>query len=405
MNQSKVPLIILLGALAAIGPFSIDMYLPGLPNIAKYFSTDISNVQLTLTSYFFGIAFGQIFYGPLVDRFGRKRPLLIGLAIYLISSVGCALSPSVWALIGFRFLQSLGACAGMVISRAVVRDSFSPHEAAKAFSQILLVMGIAPIIAPSLGGIIIANFSWRVIFFLLVALSSVLLVWCFFLLPETKKPDPQVSLLPSSVFSGFLTVIQVPRFWVYVTLSSLASAVMFAYISGSPFVFMRLFGLGETEYAWVFGLNASGLILSSQLNRILLSKFEAEAVLKNLSRFYLPLGILLICAIYFSWPKFSVYALIFCMVAIYGFIFPNASALALSPFSQNAGSASALMGFLQMVLAVCSSGLVSLLHDGTAFPMVGVMSGLGFLAFGVILFFGAAAHHFELDQKEAIAKS
>ncbi len=379
MKTSNRILILLLGTITAIGPFSIDMYLPGLQAISKDLNTPIANVQLTLTSFFFGFSFGQLIYGPVIDRFGRKTPLLVGLVIFVLTSIGCALADNVWILMLLRFFQSLGACAGMVISRAIVRDAFSPHEGAKVFSQIILVMGVAPIIAPSVGSFILAYASWKVIFITLGAIGILTILGVQFYLTGTKEADPSVSLKPIEVLKEYFAVITVPRFYTYTIASGFAASVMFAYIGGSPFVFMGLFGLSEQQYGWVFASNAAGLILSSQVNRFLLTKFESERIVLTVSYLYLPLGILLFLSIYLGLGLIPMLGLIFLLVSGFGFIVPNASALSMAPFTRNAGSASALMGGLQMIFAVLATATVSILHDGTAMPMAIVMGASGFL--------------------------
>jgi DHA1 family bicyclomycin/chloramphenicol resistance-like MFS transporter len=379
MKTSNRILILLLGTMTAIGPFSIDMYLPGLQAISKDLNTPIANVQLTLTSFFFGFSFGQLIYGPVIDRFGRKTPLLVGLVIYVLTSIGCALADNVWILMLLRFFQSLGACAGMVISRAIVRDAFSPHEGAKVFSQIILVMGVAPIIAPSIGSLILAYASWKVIFVTLATIGILTILGVQFYLTGTKEADTSVSLKPMDVLKEYFAVITVPRFYTYTIASGFAASVMFAYIGGSPFVFMGLFGLSEQQYGWIFASNAAGLILSSQINRYLLTKFESERIVLTVSYLYLPLGILLFLSIYLGLGLIPMLVLIFLLVSGFGFIVPNSSALSMAPFTRNAGSASALMGGLQMIFAVLATATVSILHDGTAMPMAIVMGASGFL--------------------------
>ncbi len=379
MKTSNRILILLLGIMTAIGPFSIDMYLPGLNAISKDLNTPIANVQLTLTSFFFGFSFGQLIYGPVIDRFGRKTPLLVGMVIYVLTSIGCALADNVWILMLLRFFQSLGACAGMVISRAIVRDAFSPHEGAKVFSQIILVMGVAPIVAPSIGSLILAYASWKVIFITLATIGILTILGVQFYLTGTKEADTGVSLKPIEVLKEYFAVITVPRFYTYTIASGFAASVMFAYIGGSPFVFMGLFGLSEQQYGWVFASNAAGLILSSQINRYLLTKFESERIVLTVSYLYLPLGVLLFLSIYLGLGLIPMLILIFLLVSGFGFIVPNASALSMAPFTRNAGSASALMGGLQMIFAVLATATVSILHDGTAMPMAIVMGTSGFL--------------------------
>lgn len=365
--------------MTAIGPFSIDMYLPGLQAIAKDLNTPIENVQLTLSSFFFGFSFGQLVYGPIIDRFGRKVPLLFGLTLYVITSLGCVFANNVWVLMFLRFLQSLGACAGMVISRAVVRDSFTPHEGAKVFSQIILVMGVAPIVAPTIGGIILSVASWRYIFITLTLIGLLTMIGVYLYLTGTKEADSSVSLLPMQVIKEYWIVLITPRFYVYAIASSFAASVMFAYIAGSPFVFMTIFQLTEQQYGWVFAFNAAGLILSSQLNRILLQKYESQKIILFVAYMYLPLGLLLLASAYFQLGFIPILILIFLIVSGFGFIVPNASALCLAPFTHNAGSASALMGGLQMIFAVIATSSVSLLHNNTAMPMALVMASSGFM--------------------------
>ncbi|HMV45406.1 MAG TPA: multidrug effflux MFS transporter [Leptospiraceae bacterium] len=372
-------LILLLGTMTAIGPFSIDMYLPGLQSISKDLNTPIENVQLTLSSFFFGFSFGQILYGPIIDRYGRKLPLLVGLALYIITSIGCVLANNVWSLFVLRFLQSLGACSGMVISRAIVRDAFTPHEGAKVFSQIILVMGVAPIIAPTVGGLILSVASWRYIFVSLSGIGILTFIGVYFYLTGTKEADQTVSLSPTKVLKEYWNVLLLPRFYKYAIASSFAASVMFAYIAGSPFVFMSLFQLTEQQYGWIFAFNAAGLILSSQLNRVLLQKYESEKIITIVAYLYLPLGILLLASAYFGLGFIPMLTLIFLLVSGFGFIVPNASALCLAPFTHNAGSASALIGGLQMIFAVLASSLVSLFHNGTALPMASVMAMGGFM--------------------------
>lgn len=389
MNTSKNILILLLGTMTAIGPFSIDMYLPGLHAISEDLQTPIANVQLTLSSFFFGFSFGQLIYGPIIDRFGRKTPLIIGLLIYLVSSIGCAFADNVWLLMILRFFQSLGACGGMVISRAIVRDVFSPHDGAKVFSQIILVMGVAPIIAPSIGSFILAYSSWKLIFVTLAGIGFITILGVHFYLQETKKSDKSISLKPLNVITEYFEVIKVPGFYTYAIASSFAASVMFAYIAGSPFVFMGLFGLTEQQYGWVFACNAAGLIVSSQLNRFLLIKFKSTRIVKTVSYLYLPLGIFLFFSIYLNFNFTIILIIIFLIVSLFGFIVPNCSALCLAPFNRNAGSASALMGGLQMIFAVLATATVSLLHDKTAFPMVIVMVSSGFLTLITLLVLSA----------------
>ena len=369
-----------------MAPFSIDMYLPGFPHIARDLQTDISHVTLSLTSYFIGISLGQLLYGPLLDRYGRKQPVLAGLAVYALAAVGCGLALNVQMLIGFRFLMALGGCAGMVAVRAIVRDLFPVNEIAKTISLLMLVMGAAPIVAPTIGGYVVTTLGWRGIFLVLVGWS----IWLFFLvarvLPESKDADPSVSLNPGPVLLAYLKLLRHPWLMAYTLSGGLSAAGMFAYISGSPFVFMQLFHLSEQHYGWLFGLNAFGLILSSQLNHLFLRRLTSAQIVRIGTTLQCLIGLLLLVGTargYFS--LVGTFVLIFCYLFMQGCLYPNTAALALEPFAKNAGVVSGLMGFLQMVTATLASALVSVLHNGTALPMVGVMAGCTGLGFCCLL--------------------
>ncbi len=376
MNQKQRNTIILtLGSLAAIGPFSIDMYLPGFPAIAKDLNTDIAHVGLSLTSYFIGISVGQIAYGPLIDRFGRKKPLLIGLLIYIIAAAGCALAPDVYWLIAIRFLLALGGCVGMVASRAVVRDLFPPGETAKVFSTLILIMGVAPIIAPTIGGYVAAAFGWRYIFFFLVIFSVSMFLVVKRFLPESREPDSSVSLKPLNVAREYFQVVKEPEFVAYALAGSISFAGMFAYISGSPFVFMEHFGLSETQYGWAFGLNALGFISGSQINRLVLRKKSSAQVSLRAAFFQFLAGIALAAGsaaglLNAAGTLFLIFAYMFFL----GFLAPNTTALSLQPFTRFVGSASALLGSMQMVAGAVASGTVSYFHNETVLPMALTMT-------------------------------
>ncbi len=371
-------IILILSALAAIAPFSIDMYLPAFPAMAQDLGTDISHIALSLTSFFIGISVGQLLYGPLLDRIGRKKPLLFGLVLYAVASIGCAFAVNAKWLIALRLLQALGGCGGMVAVRAIVRDIFPIQEIARVISTIMLVMGVAPIIAPTVGSAVVTMFSWRVIFYFLAAFGAVMIAAVAFALPESKQPDPSISLRPAKIFGEYLTVLKQPQFLAYALCGGLGSAGMFAYISGSPFVYIKLFGISEAHYGWLFGLNAFGLILGSQLNRVVLRRFSSQQAITVIASLQASVGVLLVVSSTIGQFQFiATLVLISAYLFLQGFLYPNTTALALVPFEKNAGAASAMMGFLQMVCSSLASALVSYLHNGTALPMTGVMAGCG----------------------------
>jgi DHA1 family bicyclomycin/chloramphenicol resistance-like MFS transporter len=374
-SQKQIYLILILGLLTAIGPLSIDMYLPAFPDIAKGLNTSVASVMLSLSSFFIGISVGQLIYGPLLERYGRKKPLYFGLVIYAIAAIGCASTLTVNGLIIFRLFQALGGCVGMVAARAMVRDLFEVKDNAKVFSTLMLVVAVSPIIAPTLGGYITAYLGWRYIFGMLIIVISLILIAVYFLLPESKKPDTNFSLRPSAIATSYLTIIKNSQFAIYTFTGAIAYAGLYSYISGSPYVFMVIYGVSEKYYGWIFAVIAGGLISASQLNNFLLRKYRSEQIIKAALYFQNTIGIILAAtAILGMHHLYLTILLIMLFLCCQGFIFPNASALSMAPFAHNAGSASALMGFIQMSVGALMSAMVSVLQNGTAIPMTAVMA-------------------------------
>ncbi|SEK63423.1 multidrug effflux MFS transporter [Parapedobacter koreensis] len=385
-KRHRLFIFIILGLLSAVGPFSIDMYLPGFDSIAASLHTTVAHIQLSLTSFFIGIASGQIVYGPLLDRFGRKIPLIVGLVIYIAASVGCALTNSADNLMIYRFIQALGSCGGMVASRAMVRDFFGPSESAKVFSLLMLVIGISPILAPTVGSFVIAHWNWHGIFIVLAVITACILAVVSFFLPESRGPNPEMSLMPKPITQSYWQVFKTRQFFTYAFAGGLASSGLYAYLAGSPYIMVSLYGLDEKQYGLVFAFIASALITASQLNSILLNKYSSEKIAKialvTQSSIGLMLTFLCVTGLINLWLMIG---LIFLFLGSQGFVFPNTSALALSPFSKLAGSASALMGSIQMGCGALSSALVSYLHNETTVPMAAVMAGCAVLSLFILL--------------------
>jgi len=399
--KNRGAIIFTLGALSALGPFSIDMYLPGFPSIAADLHSTIPHVQLSLTSFFIGISIGQLVFGPMIDRFGRKKPLYFGLILYLLASLGCMLAPSVDILIGLRFLQALGSCAGAVISRAMVRDIFPVHENAKVFSLLILVVAISPIVAPTAGGYISEAFGWQSIFLTLTIVSACILFLCYRILPESKAADPAMSLHPKKILGDFRYVLQTKQFILYVVASGFASAGMFAYISGSPFVIIELFKVDAKHFGWFFAFNASGLIIASQLNRVLLSRYSSESIISITSFIQVSAAIVLFLLSFFNIIGLAgIITLLFIYLAMQGFLFPNTSALSLAPFHTRTGIASSLMGCIQMFTSATASAAVSILHNNTAIPMTAVIAFCSVLSF---VFISMALQHTKAKPKKEFA--
>jgi DHA1 family bicyclomycin/chloramphenicol resistance-like MFS transporter len=366
-------ILLVLGALAAIGPFSTDMYLPGFQEIARSLQTDIAHVGFSLASYFIGISMGQLAYGPLLDRYGRKKPIILGLFLYLFAALGCALSPSIDYLIALRFLLAVGGCVGMVGSRAIVRDLFSGAEIARAMSALMTIFSIAPVIAPTTGGLVVTLLGWRFIFLVLAVLASALLL-AVSLLDETKRTDLSVSLRPRNIIREYLGVFREREFIKYAGATGAATAGLFSFLTGSPFVFISLFGFTATEFGWILAANGCSFIAANQVNRLLLRKHDAREVLLVCTVVQSAAALLLLaCACTASPPRAATIGLVFCFMFCFGLMVPNGTGLALQPFSRNAGSASALIGSMQMISGAVASASVSYLHNGTALPMVAMM--------------------------------
>lgn len=384
---------LVLGAMTAIMPLAVDMYLPALPALAGSLAVDPSRVQFTLSAFFIGVAGGQLLHGPLSDRYGRKPLMLVGLALYVLASAGCAMAGSVEVLTALRFVQALGACSGMVISLAVIRDSFPPQEGARMISRMMLVLGIAPILAPLLGGQILAWLGWRAIFWFLAAYGTLGFIAVLAFLPETR---PGHSRGPTSVLSwlqGFGGVLAHRRFIGFALTRGFASAGMFSYIAGSPFVFIVLFGVPAQHFGWLFGLNAVGLIAATQINARLLRRRSSEQLAGFAVRVSAASGLLLVAAALLphelGWSAFAALLLpLFFCIATNGFINPNATALGMAPFGDRAGTASALIGSISFATAGIASAVVGSFAARSALPMAIVICAVELLA--VLSFFVVA---------------
>jgi DHA1 family bicyclomycin/chloramphenicol resistance-like MFS transporter len=385
-NNKKFIVILIMGLLTAIGPMSIDMYLPAFPAIAESLHTTVSEVTLSLSSFFIGISAGQLLYGPLLERFGRKPPLYAGLCVYFLASAGCALAHSVNILIVFRLFQALGGCAGMVAARAMVRDLFDVKENAKIFSMLMLVVSVSPIIAPTLGGYITAALGWRYVFAILIIVILFILIGTYFYLPESKKPDPAFSLKPAFILRNFLSILKQRQFITFALTGAISYAGLYAYIGGAPYVFMEIFKVSEAQFGLIFSVIAAGLIGATQVNNILLKHYSSEQIVKIVTGCQSLVGIIFVCLTLTGWSNlFVTILLVFLFLACQGFIFPNATALALAPMGNNAGNASALIGTIQMAIGACAAALISVLQNQTALPMSAVMACSAITAFIVFM--------------------
>ncbi len=354
-------LILMLGALNTVTPFSIDMYLPGFPQIARDLHTTIGNVALSVSTYFLGFAVGQLLYGPLLDRFGRKRPLYIGLTFYIAASFACIAVDSINLFLFFRFLQALTGCVAAVAAMAMVRDFFPVQESTKIISLLVLILGVSPLLAPTIGGFVITSLGWHWVFVLLALIVLLILLVIIFFLPEGHPPDTTVSLKPEPIIKGFREILQKKQFYVYALAGTFSFAGLFVYVAGSPAIFMDEFHVSANVYGGIFALLSVGFIGGSQLNHVLSRHWSGETVFRTTLIIQVCSAIVFFTGAYNGW--FGLPATIGCLFVVLscaGLTYPNAAAIALATFSKNAGSASALLGFIQL-------GIGGLISSGAGF--------------------------------------
>ncbi len=383
MTSKHHRLAVILGALVALGPLSIDMYLPAFLELGRDLRADAGSVQLTLASYFVAMAIGQALYGPLADRHGRKLPLYAGLVIFIAASVGCALATTIEMLIAMRFVQALGGCAGMVIARAVVRDCFDERESARVYALLMLVMGLAPILAPMLGGWLVIHQGWRSIFWCLSGFAALNLISVALLLPESLAAEKRLRHDLAMVFRVYGALLGDRHFMRFALSSGLIMAGMFAYVAGSPYVFMDVYGVEPEGYGLLFGINAAGLIIASQINGRLVMRVDRVRLLRAALTVAAIAGLVLLGTAVSGTGGFpGILAPLFVFISSLGFILPVAAALAMTPHGRNAGSASAMIGTLQFMLGAAAGTLVGAFHDGTARPLALIIAlcGCGALA-------------------------
>lgn len=378
-------LILILGSLTALGPFSIDMYLPGFEGIALDLNTSVAKVAMSLSSYFIGISAGQLLYGPLLDRFGRKKPLFIGLMVYILASLGCVYVTNIDAFIGLRFIQAVGSCAATVASVAMVRDLFPVKDIPKVFSLLMLVVGLSPMLAPTIGGYVTADYGWHTVFFILMCMGIVILIAAQFGLPNTYKPDTSISLKPKPILLNFRSVLLEPQFYTYAFTGAVAFSGLFTYVAASPIVFMNIFEVGPKSYGWIFAFMSVSFIGASQLNSILLRKYSSEQLIFCALLFQSIISIVFLILALNDWlGLYETIGMLFLFLGCLGISNPNTAGLTMAPFTKNTGSASALMGAIQLGLGALASFFVGLFVIDSIIPMVVIMVCSTFLAFTIL---------------------
>ncbi|AZZ35490.1 Bcr/CflA family drug resistance efflux transporter [Bdellovibrio sp. qaytius] len=363
-------LILILGSLEALTPFSIDMYLPAFTQIAGDLNTTTAKVSFSISTYFIGFALGQIIYGPLLDYFGRKKPLYAGLLIYILATIGIMNTHSIEPFLVLRFLQAIGGCVASVGAISMVRDFFPVEDSAKVFSMLMLVLSVSPLLAPTIGGFVVAEFGWRVIFAVLIGLGVLNLALSYFVLPEKFVPDYATrSLNIKSIISGFKDILKVRQFSTYVFAGSFSFAGLFVYIAGSPAMFMEGFKVSAQVYGVIFAILAVGMIGGGQVNLLLTKKFTSPQIFKTALFFQTIMGFIFLLGVYNNWfTLIPTVIILFLLLLGAGITYPNAAALALAPFEKNAGAASAMLGFLQLGIGSVASAGVGLLNVTGSLP-------------------------------------
>jgi DHA1 family bicyclomycin/chloramphenicol resistance-like MFS transporter len=364
---------VLLGFLQAVGPVSTDMYLPAFPAIEASLHAVAGSAQTTLGTWVLGLALGQFMQGALADRFGRRAPLLAGTVIYTLGSIGCALSPSIAAMSGWRFFAALGASASMVIPRAIVRDISEGHAAARLMSRLILVLGAAPILAPSLGGLVLQVASWRGIFWINALYGALALLFAAWRLPDTLPADRRIEIHVAAMIARSAHILRERGFITHVLMMSSYTFALFAYLGGSPTTFIDHYHMSPGAYAVVFGTCAFAYIFCSQINVRVIRWLDLDGTLNKASSLYLALAAVLLVMAVSGAPALPFAAVLALTHSLNGFIAPNATVGALRHHGSQAGSASALMGTLQFTIGACGGFLVGVLTDGTGLPMVGLM--------------------------------
>jgi DHA1 family bicyclomycin/chloramphenicol resistance-like MFS transporter len=373
-TRPTLGLVLVLGALTAFTPFSIDLYLPGLPSMATELRASAAQAEMTVAAFFIGISAGQLFYGPLSDRVGRRIPLLAGIFVYTAASVACALAPTIGDLIGFRLVQALGGCAGVVLARAIVRDRFPPQQTAQVFSTLMLVMGLAPVLAPLAGSYLLTVSTWRTTFWLLTLFGATCGVAALFALPESRPEHVAVHARTESPLAAYVALLRQPRLIGYVLYGACSSAALLTYVTTSPEIMIGIYHVPVRDFGWVFGINSAGLIAASQINARLLRYHAYEAILPWANLGAILSGVLLVAQALTGFGGLvGLMVPLFLVMASFGFNAANAMAGAMSVDPRRGGSTAGLMGAAQFAAGAGAAGLAGAFHDGTARPTAWVV--------------------------------
>jgi len=356
--------------MSAFGPLAIDMYLPAFPRMARDFGTTIGTVQITLAVFLLGLAAGQLLWGTLSDHVGRRMPLLCGCVLFSCMAMLCATAHSIHTLLAARFFMGVGGSAGVVVSRAIVRDLFEENEAARFYSMMMIIGGIGPIVAPFMGSILLTHCNWRAIFWAVAIFGALCIAAALRNIPETLSPENRTRGHVADVFRRYGRILADRRFLGPALAIGCTSGMLFTYIANSPFIFIQLFGVPVALFGFLFATNSIGLYIGGQSNRWLLRRFSSEELLRKGMGVNICAALLLAACAHTGFGGFPLFfGVLFVCLSTLGVIFPNATAMTMQPFAAEAGSASALLGIFQYVIGATGGALAGAFHQGTALPM------------------------------------
>jgi len=367
-------LVLLLGSLTALGPLAIDMYLPSLPALSKSLHASPGEVSITLAAFFAGLGIGQLVYGPTSDRIGRRGPLLLGVVLYLVGAVCCALAPNVWFLVAARFLQAIGGSAGQVVARAAVRDRFGHQMAARVLSLLMLVLGLAPIIAPLFGGYLLLVADWRAIFWFQASVAAVVLVTTMLFLKESRSRAARAEAQGESPLAAFRFLLSHPRVIGFTLSGAFNSGAFFAWIAMSSYLLMGVYRVTPANFGWWFMANAAGFIGMGQVNAHLLRWYTPEDILMRARAASIAFAAVLVFDAFTGFGgMLGVIIPLYVTLGSFGLVGPNTQAAAMNVDPDRAGSISSITGFSSFAVGSAISALAGFLQDGTARPLAGLI--------------------------------
>ena len=369
-EKAPWPLVLLLGSLTALGPLAIDMYLPSLPAISRSLHAAPGTVTLTLAAFFAGLGIGQLFYGPFSDRAGRRGPVIMGVAIFVVGAVLCALAPNIWVLMFARFLQALGGSAGQVVARAAVRDRFGHQMAARVLSLLLLVLGLAPIVAPIFGGYLLLVGSWRAIFWFQAATSAAILIATVLAFRESRTEEMRAQSKGESPIATFRFLLGHPRVVGFALAGAFNSGAFFGWISMASYLLIVVYGVSPSNFGWWFGANAAGFIGMSQVNAHLLRWRTPEEVLVRARLISILFAAIVVFTAFTGFGgMLGVIIPLYVTLGSFGLVGPNTQAAAMNVDPARAGAISSITGASTFAMGTAVSAIAGFLHDGTARPL------------------------------------